>query len=76
MSTNALNTQVGGNHYKEYAIQPIQYAHANKLGPCEFSVVKYVTRWQSKGGIQDLQKAKHVIDLLIEMESSNNASSG
>ena len=65
----ALNTQVAGDHYKKLAIQPVEYIHANGLGFCEGSVVKYVTRWRDKGGIKDLQKARHFIDLLIELES-------
>lgn len=64
----ALNDQVGGEHYKNKPIQPIEYCHKNKLGPCESAVVKYVTRWREKNGIEDLKKAKHYIDLLIEME--------
>jgi hypothetical protein len=48
-----LETQVGGDHYKKYRIQPIEYCHANGLGACESYVIKYVTRWKDKGGIQD-----------------------
>ena len=68
---NPLNKQVGGQHYKDQAIQPIQYIHANKLGFCEGNVIKYVTRWRNKNGIADLEKAKHYIELLIELESKN-----
>lgn len=66
---NALQTQVGGDHYKDMAIQPIQYIMANKLDYCEANVVKYVSRWRQKGGIKDLEKAKHYLDLLIEEEA-------
>ena len=65
----ATDQQVGGDHYKGCAIQPVAYIHANGLGFCEGSVVKYVTRWRNKGGVADLQKAKHFIDLLIELEA-------
>lgn len=65
---SALAVQVGGNHYKTLAIQPVEYCHRNGLGFCESSVVKYVTRWRAKNGVKDLEKAKHFIDLLIEME--------
>lgn len=65
----ALDVQVGGTHYKEYVIQPMEYGQRNKLPPCEFSVVKYVTRWRDKGGVQDLIKARHCIDLLIQIEN-------
>jgi hypothetical protein len=68
---SALNVQVSGSHYKELKIQPVEYIHANNIPFCEASVIKYVTRWKSKGGIADLQKAKHFIDLLIELESKD-----
>nr|DAR34910.1 MAG TPA: nucelotide kinase [Caudoviricetes sp.] len=62
----SLETQVGGDHYKELSIQPIEYILANKLGFCEGNVVKYITRYKSKNGLEDLKKAKHYIDMLIE----------
>lgn len=68
---SALNVQVAGDHYKKQAIQPVQYIHANGIGFFEGNVIKYVTRWRDKGGIADLEKAKHYIDLLIELESKN-----
>lgn len=52
------------------AIQPVQYIFANGLGFCEGCVVKYVTRWRSKGGIADLQKAIHFLELLIDLETN------
>lgn len=64
--TKALETQVGGNHYKNMEIQPIEYIMKNNLGYCEANVVKYISRWQSKNGVEDLRKAKHYIDLLID----------
>mgnify|MGYP001796379552 CR=1 FL=1 len=63
-----VKTQVAGDHYKALKIQPIEYIHANGIGFAEGCVVKYVTRWRSKGGIKDLEKAKHFIELLIELE--------
>ena len=66
---SALDTQVGGGHYKGKTIQPVQYIHANNLGFCEGNVVKYITRWREKAGLQDLQKVKHYVDLLIELET-------
>ncbi len=68
MKDSALDIQVGGDHYKSVVIQPIEYCHKNGLGPCESAIVKYVTRWRAKGGLEDLEKVKHYIDLLIEME--------
>ena len=70
---SALDTQVGGNHYKGRAIQPVQYIHANSLGFIEGSVVKYVTRWRDKGGVADLEKARHLLALLIELEAKADA---
>jgi hypothetical protein len=66
--TKPSEQQVGGNHYKDKGIQPIHYAHANQLNACQFSVVKYITRYANKDGLKDLLKAKHFIDLLIEIE--------
>lgn len=65
---SALDEQPGGSHYKGKIIQPIQYIHANGLGFCEGNIVKYVTRWREKNGLEDLRKARHYIDLLIELE--------
>ena len=68
----ALDIQVAGNHYKELAIQPVEYIHANGIGYFEGNVIKYVSRWRNKNGVKDLEKAKHYIDLLIELEGKNN----
>ena len=65
---SALDTQVGGDHYKKLAIQPMQYSMANGLDACQHTIIKYVTRFRDKNGIQDLEKAKHVIDMLIQFE--------
>ena len=64
----ALTVQEGGNHYKDMPIQPVEYIHVNKLGYFEGCVIKYVSRWKKKNGIEDLKKARHFIDLLIELE--------
>jgi hypothetical protein len=64
----ALNTQEGGDHYKDMAIQPVEYIHANNLGYFEGCVIKYISRWRKKNGLEDLRKARHVIDLLLELE--------
>lgn len=69
---SALDTQISGDHYKQFKIQPVEYIHANGLGFCQGNVIKYVTRYKSKGGASDLEKAKHFIDLLIEFESHEN----
>jgi hypothetical protein len=68
----ALQGQIGGDHYKDLAIQPIEYILANNIPFTEGNVIKYVTRWRSKNGITDLKKARHMLDLLIEHEEKNN----
>lgn len=65
---SARDEQIGGNHYRNLAIQPVVYNHANKLPFIEGSIIKYATRWREKGGIDDLRKIKHFVDLLIELE--------
>lgn len=59
------DTQIGGDHYKHRAIQPERYAYENQLGWHEGEVVKYVTRWKDKNGKEDLEKAIHVLQLLL-----------
>lgn len=63
-------TQVGGDHYCKLKIQPFMYSMANGLDPMQHTIVKYVTRFRDKAGIQDLKKAKQTIDLLIAYEQS------
>ena len=58
--------QVGGNHYLKYKIQPVEFIIKNNLDFCQGSVIKYVLRFKEKGGVQDLLKAKHYIELLID----------
>ncbi len=70
---SALNKQEGGAHYKEQPSQPVQYIHANGIGYLEGNVIKYVSRWKKKNGIEDLKKAKHYIELLIELESKQES---
>ena len=65
---SAFKTQVAGDHYKDLKIQPVEYIHKNNIGFCEGAAIKYLTRWKSKGGVNDLKKARHFIDMLIEME--------
>jgi len=68
---SAFNSQVGGGHYKDMKVQPVEYIHGNGIGYCEGHVIKYVSRWRRKGGIEDLKKAKHFLDLLIEYEEKH-----
>jgi hypothetical protein len=66
--TNPLDTQIGGDHYKKLKIQPMEYSMANKLDACQHTAIKYITRFRDKGGIADLEKARHCVDMLIEFE--------
>ena len=66
---SALEKQVSGSHYKDFHIQPVEFIHKNNIPYIEGNVIKYISRWRDKGGIADLEKAKHYIDLLIELES-------
>ena len=68
----ANEQQIGGAHYAVKAIQPWDFIIANNIGYLEGNIIKYISRWKDKGGIQDLEKAKHFIDLLIEFENANH----
>lgn len=69
---NALNKQEGGNHYKNFAIQPVEFCQKNNLGYIESSVIKYVCRHWEKNGAQDIKKAIHFLELLLELEYNKN----
>jgi hypothetical protein len=66
---SANDSQVGGTHYKNNAVQPWDYIIANDLGYLEGNIVKYITRWRKKGGIDDLRKVLHYTQKLIEVET-------
>lgn len=68
-TSTASTRQVGGTHYTDMAIQPMEFARANNLNYHQATVVKYICRYPFKNGIEDLQKAKHTIELCIEYES-------
>jgi len=63
--------QVGGSHYNQKEIQPWDYISSNNLGFFEGNCVKYVSRWKDKGGVEDLRKAIHYLEKLIELEQGN-----
>lgn len=69
--TSALDVQVAGDHYKKLKIQPVEYIHTNGIPFIEGCIIKYASRWRDKGGIKDLEKIKHFVDLLIELETRN-----
>lgn len=60
--------QVQGDHYKRLTIQTWDYIAANNIGYLEGNVIKYVSRWRDKGGVADLEKARHYLDKLIELQ--------
>jgi hypothetical protein len=72
ITARANEQQVGGAHYAVKAIQPWDYIIANNLGYLEGNVVKYVSRWKDKGGIEDLKKAQHYLQKLIEVTEKAN----
>ncbi len=66
--SNPLDSQEGGNHYKKYKIQPVEFCHKNNIPWCESNVIKYVCRHRDKNGIEDLKKAMHYLELLIKLD--------
>ena len=65
---NVYKKQIGGNHYLEMKMQPSEFINRNKLQFAEGNAIKYICRHQDKGEIQDLEKAKHYIDMIIERD--------
>ena len=68
ITNTALNIQVGGGHYKDMKIQPIEYIHANNLSFLEGNVVKYITRHKTKNKAQDIRKVIHYCELILQLE--------
>ena len=66
----SFKKQVGGNHYKNYKIQPVEFIIKNNIGFVEGNIIKYILRFKEQGGVSDLEKAKHYIELLIESSKS------
>ena len=65
---SAYKKQIGGSHYKDMVIQPSQFINKNKLLFAEGNAIKYICRHIHKGGKEDLEKAKHYIDMIIERD--------
>jgi len=68
VENTALNIQVGGGHYKQMKIQPVEYIHANNLSFLEGNVVKYITRHKTKNKAQDIRKIIHYCTLILQLE--------
>lgn len=69
-ANNPLDIQVGGNHYKNFKIQPFEFYHANQLPFHKADIIKRIMRYDmpTGKGLEDLQKIKHEIDLIIQLE--------
>lgn len=77
MTNSALNTQVGGDHYKNLTMQPIEFAVKARLSYIQGCIVKYVSRYKNKNGKQDLEKIIHFANLALELnENTDNLISG
>ena len=70
---SSYDKQVGGSHYKDMAIQPSEFVNKNKMLFAEGNAIKYICRHNNKGGKQDLEKAKHYIDMIIERDYGDDA---
>ena len=66
-----LDTQIGGDHYKRHKIQPIDFIYENEIGFIEGNIIKYVMRHKHKNGLEDLKKALHYLQILIDKEYEN-----
>ena len=72
----ALDIQVGGTHYSKMTIQPVEFINVNNLSYLQGNVVKYVCRYKDKNGIEDLKKAMHYIQIMIDYETRGKAEAG
>ena len=72
LPTTPLDVQVGGDHYKDMPIQPIEFCQKNQLNFCESAVIKYVCRHRTKNGVEDIDKAIHILNVLKEIEYGGN----
>ena len=62
--------QIGGTHYRKMKIQPSAFINQNKLLFAEGNAIKYICRHTHKGGKEDLLKAMHFIEMIIERDYS------
>lgn len=70
--SKVLDHQEGGSHYKKMAIQPIDFIYFNDIPFIEGNIIKYILRHRKKNGLEDLKKAKHYLEILIEKEYENS----
>lgn len=64
---DALKTQIGGGHYQQMAIQPMEFSMTNNWDACAHTILKYISRHASKNGLEDLNKARHCVDMRVEL---------
>lgn len=67
-----MQNQIGGGHYKGLKIQPIEFIQGNQLNFCEGNAIKYVCRHRNKNGAEDIKKAIHYLEMLLDIEYSTN----
>lgn len=65
---SALTEQIGGTHYKDLVVQPVEFCQKNKLNHCESSIIKYASRHKHKNGAEDVKKIIHYAKLLLEID--------
>lgn len=65
---SALDSQVGGNHYKDFAIQPIEFTVTNNLDFIQGNIIKYACRHKTKNGVEDLKKVIHYAQLAAKLQ--------
>jgi len=70
--SKVLDHQEGGSHYKKMAIQPIDFIYFNEIPFIEGNIIKYILRHKKKNGLEDLKKAKHYLEILIDKEYENS----
>lgn len=69
ITKQSMKKQIGGNHYSKFAIQPTEFIYKNNIPFIEGCAIKYLCRWKDKGGVQDLDKAIHFIEMLKELNN-------
>tara|TARA_R110002020_G_scaffold306039_1_gene522009 strand:+ start:385 stop:591 length:207 start_codon:yes stop_codon:yes gene_type:complete len=67
---SSYNKQIGGSHYQKMKVQPSEFINKNNLPFAEGNAIKYICRHSAKNGKEDLEKAKHYIDMIIERDYS------
>lgn len=65
---SSLEYMYGGTHYKQFAIQPVEFCYKNNIPYLEASAIKYICRHKNKGKAEDIKKARHFLDILLEYE--------